>query len=434
MHIEFAIRRGERRALRFRPEPPRPARFFGDAPSHTGYNPLQPMLKVLRVSSVLLVCLAAYAARATGKWDAQTFELARKIFALAGSGPASFNFQNNSSLPPDAANAIRRSIQDGLRASGVQFRDAAPTSIKVILSENIRGYLWLADVREGSDSKVAMISVPRDDTSSALTSPLVLRRSFLIAEQDQILDVALWQAHDQRFLLVLTPSQVNILRQNAAHWDTLANLAIPHETYPRDLRGRLWVGRDGDWKAFLPGIECSGPEQLKTPMTCHESDDPWPLNEKIKGFYNASRNYFTGALVPPLPKPLPPFYAVTQPVKDGSLWVYTTLDGQVMSYDDATTRAVANARDFGSDIVSVRSNCASGMQLLATAAGDDQSSDTVRAFEIDNQDLRPVSPPLAFDGPLTALWTTMDGDSAIAVLRTQTESYEAYSISVACSQ
>src|SRR5512142_2843379 len=104
------------------------------------------MLKVLRVSSVLLVCLAAYAAPATAKWDAPTFELARKIFALSGSGPASFNFQNTSSLPPDAAHAIRRSIQDGLRASGVQFRDAAPTSIKVILSENIRGYLWLAEV------------------------------------------------------------------------------------------------------------------------------------------------------------------------------------------------------------------------------------------------------------------------------------------------
>ena len=392
------------------------------------------MLKALRVSSVLLVCLAAYAAPATSKWDTQSFELAHKIFALSGSGPASFNFQNNSSLPPDAATAIRRSVQDGLRASGVQFRDAAPTSIKVILSENVRGYLWLAEVREGTDSKVTMISVPREDTSSALSSPLVLRRSFLIAEQDQILDAALWQAHDQRFLLVLTPSQVNILRQNAAHWDTLANLAIPHEIYPRDVRGRLWVGRDGDWRAFLPGIQCSGPVQLQLPMTCHDSDDPWPLNEKATAFYNSSRNYFTGALVPALSKPLSPFYSAIQPRRDSSQWIYTTLDGQVMSFDGATTRAVANARDFGSDIASVRSSCGSGTQLLATGAGDDLSNDSIRAFEIDNQEVRAVSPPLAFDGPLTALWTTVEGDSAIAVLRTQTGSYEAYSVSVACNQ
>ena len=100
----------------------------------------------------------------------------------------------------------------------------------------------------------------------------------------------------------------------------------------------------------------------------------------------------------------------------------------------ATTRAVANARDFGSDIASVRSSCGSGTQLLATGAGDDLSNDSIRAFEIDNQEVRAVSPPLAFDGPLTALWTTVEGDSAIAVLRTQTGSYEAYSVSVACNQ
>src|SRR5512146_575947 len=118
--IEFAIRRGGRRVRRYRPEPPHPASFhwciWRDLAPSTGYNPHQPMLKVLRVSSVLLVCLAACAAVATGKWDTQTFELARTIVAISGPGPASLTFQNNSSLSADVAAGIRRSIENDLRA------------------------------------------------------------------------------------------------------------------------------------------------------------------------------------------------------------------------------------------------------------------------------------------------------------------------------
>jgi hypothetical protein len=69
-----------------------------------------------------------------------------------------------------------------------------------------------------------------------------------------------------------------------------------------------------------------------------------------------------------------------------------------------------------------------------SGAGDDSANDTIRAYEIGDRDARPVSPPLAFDGTVTALWATTDGDSAVAVIRTQTGSYEAYSVSVACNQ
>ncbi len=434
---EFAIRRGGRRVRRYRPEPPPPALFarfiYRDLASGTRYNPLQPMLKVLRVSSVLLVCLAAYAG--TGKWDTQTFELARKIVAITGPGPASLTFQNNSALPPDVATGIRRNIEADLRASGVQLRENAPIAIRVILSENVRGYLWLAEVQQGAETKIAMLVFPKQDTSSPATSPLVLRRSFLIAQQEQILDAAMWQSHDQRYLFVLGPSQVGIYRQNGTHWDLVNAVGIPHESYPRDLRGRLWMGKDGDWKAFLPGIFCSGAQQLQQPMTCRESDDPWMLNEKTTAFYNSARNYFTGAMVPALAKSFPPFFSAAQ-VKGGDVgnWILTGIDGQTMIFDGSTIRSLASARDFGSDIASVRSGCGAGAQLLVTGAGDDLVNDTIRAFEIDDQGARAMSPPLAFDGPLTALWTTWEGDGATAVLRTPAGSYEAYSVSVACTQ
>jgi hypothetical protein len=406
-----------------------------DLASGTGYNPLQPMLKVLRVSSVLLVCLAAYAAPATGKWDTQTFELARKIVAISGPGPASLTFQNNSSLSSDVAAQIRSRIEGDLRASGVQLRDNAPVSIRVILSENIRGYVWLAQIQQGAETKAAMLAVPKQDTNLPASSAVMLRRSFLIAQQEQILDAALWQSRDQRYLLVLGPSQLNIYRQNGTRWDSATSVGIPHETYPRDLRGRLWVGKDGDWKAFLPGIQCSGAQQLQPPMTCRDSDDPWALNGTAAAFYNAARNYFTGVIVPAPAKSFPPFYSAAQ-VKSGDAagWVLAGIDGQTTIFDGSAIRGLSGSRDFGSDIASVRSGCGSGTQLLATAAGDDSVNDTIRAFEIDDLGAHAASPPLAFDGPVTALWTTPEGDSAIAVLQTQAGSYEAYSVSVACNR
>ena len=393
------------------------------------------MLKALRVSSVLLVCLAAYAAPTTGPWDTQTFELARKIVAITGLGPATLDFQNSSSLSADVAAAIRRSIESDLRASGVPLRDNAPTTIRVTLSENIRGYVWIAQVQAGAASKVAMLVFPKQDASSPGASQLVLRRSFLIAQQEQILDAALWQSHDQRYLLVLGPSQVSILRQNGSRWDPVNSMGIPHETYPRDLRGRLWVGKDGDWKAFLPGIQCSGAQQLQPPMTCHDSDDPWTLTGTTTAFYNSARNYFTGAMVPAPAKSFPPFYSAAEIKRGGGdAWVLSGIDGQTMLFDGTAIRGLAGGRDFGSDLASVRSGCGSGTQLLATGAGDDSVNDTIRAFEVDDQGAHAMSPPLAFDGPVTALWTTSEGDGAITVVRTQTGGYEAYSVSVACNQ
>jgi len=403
---------------------------------NTGYNPPQPMLKVIRVSSVLLLYLTATFVYAAGKWDAQVAELSRKIIALNGSTASSLEIKNASSLPVDEFSSIRRALEDQLRSGGLQIRSSAQSSIRVTLSENVRGLLWVAEVQQpGSETKVALVSIPKTDVGSVTASALVLRRSLLMADQEQILDAATWQSRDQRFLLVLGPSRIGIFRANGARWDAVTSVSIPHTTYPRDLRGRLWIGHDGDWKAFLPAIQCTGAQQLQQPMACHDSDDPWFLTEKYKAFYNSARNHFSGALVPPLARTFPSFYTASQPRQGNSdFWVFSGTDGQHMSFDGSTTRVLAGTRDWGSDAVAVKSGCGSGTQLLVSGAGDDSANDTLRAYEVGDRDVRAVSPPLAFDGSVTALWTTTDGDSAVAVIHTLMGSYEAYSVSVACNQ
>ena len=165
---------------------------------------------------------------------------------------------------------------------------------------------------------------------------------------------------------------------------------------------------------------------------CTNADDPWWLGGSTNAFFNSARNHFTG-VVPGLPRTLPPFFSAALLKRKSDVWVVSTLDGQVNLLDGTVLRAINGTRDWGSDIGSVQSGCGSGAQVLATSVGDNPS-DSVRAFEIPEQEAVAVSAPLVFEGTIRALWTKSQGDSAVAVVQTPTGTYEAYTVSIACSQ
>ena len=71
--------------------------------------------------------------------------------------------------------------------------------------------------------------------------------------------------------------------------------------------------------------------------------------------------------------------------------------------------------------------------MLATKA-DEQSGDSVRAYELPDRDPIAVSAPLNLPGKISALWTQANGESAVAVAKnSETGSYEAYWLTVACN-
>ena len=85
-------------------------------------------------------------------------------------------------------------------------------------------------------------------------------------------------------------------------------------------------------------------------------------------------------------------------------------------------------------MVSVHSSCGLGTQLLVSAAGDDNATDSLHAYEIVDREPNEVSAPLAMDGPVTALWPNADATSAVAVIRNlQTGNYNAYTVTIACN-
>ena len=69
---------------------------------------------------------------------------------------------------------------------------------------------------------------------------------------------------------------------------------------------------------------------------------------------------------------------------------------------------------------------------MATRAGDARQPDAVQAFAVFNRVPTPLTAPLEFAGPVTALWTST-GSSVVAIVHdVATEKYAAYLLTVVC--
>ncbi len=411
-------------------------RFAEDSASFAGYNPGQPMATIQRVIfAFIFVCLAILPAFAAENWDGPAAEASKRIVALAGYGPLSFEVRNASSIPDDQVKMIRQLIENDLRARRVELRSAAQgyATVRVTLSENYLGWVWIVEMPASGDAKTSIIDVPRESSPASPNGSMTLRRSILFAGKDQILDAAALSKSGEH-VVVLSPSFILVYKADASTrtWNLEQSWSIPHQTYPRDLRGRLQVNGEGEFTAFLPGIRCQGKALQQEPAQCTNSDDPWWLAGSTNAFFNSARNHFTG-VVPGLQRTLPPFYSAAPWKRQTDSWLVSTIDGQVNLLDGTTLRAISGTRDWGSDIAVVRSGCGAGSQVIATAAGS-TASDSLRAFDIADLEAIGVSVPLVFEGKMTALWTKPQGDSAVAVIRTPMGTYEAYSVSIACSQ
>ncbi len=279
-------------------------------------------------------------------------QLAHKIAATTGPGAIALNVTNRSSLDDKSVREVRSALEAQLRTEGVRTAqpDQAMGSIEVILSESLREYVWSAEIAIGSDEKrVALVSLPRPQSGalSAAAMPVVLRKSFLYAQERPILDAALIEMTGGSRLFVLDDTQVVMYRQQNGRWEPETQLPIVHSrTFPRDLRGRLLLRRDHLFDVYLPGTFCRSGASVPLTLACNPSDDPWPLTPEegsVRAFFAPARNFFTGALSPGMGKisNVPSFYAAAaMPRPSYTLWVLTAVDGSIHMVDGMTDQAV----------------------------------------------------------------------------------------------
>ena len=376
-------------------------------------------------------------------------QLADKVNAAAGAGSTmAITYNNASSLTPSQVADIRLAIESELHSQGTRTVDPGQGDIdvRITFAENVRGYLWVAEVPHNHVPEVGMIEIPRAQRTAIASTgnSLVLHKTPLWSQDDPILDVIPLEMNGAsgNALLVLEPQFVTLYTRQGTSWDVLRRFPLERVTkQPRDGRGRMILTSLTHLDIYLPGVVCSGPVLPLLNLGCEAIDDPWPMGSSpqstVKAFFARSRNFFNGVLSGTVGqgKTVSPFFsAAAVDEKSSELWLLDSVDGQVQFFN-GTNSGPSEITGWGSDIAGLKTSCGMNSQVLATRPGDWNSPDSLRVFEIVNRQAVPVSAPVDFSGPITALWTAPGGGTAVAVDRSLTSGkYEAFSLSISCGQ
>jgi hypothetical protein len=404
-----------------------------------------------------LVESGAQGAAGQSKWAQPAAELAGQIADILGPGEAQLAIRNFSTIQASEIPGIRKSLEQNLKAHGVVAGGTeSANAIRVTLSENARERLWVAQVVQGNETRVAMVHVDAPAASaSAAGTRIALRRERVqgffdrngIAESGPLLSAAEISGR----LVVLFDDRIAIFSPGASGW-TESNSFQVERKMTRDLRGVVLANADGNgFTAYAPGAECAGSYSVVAPgaspesgwtVHCRPSDDPWPVYQTsgaigspaVKAFYNTARDYFTGVVTPSVGVDLPPFYAaaIIPRAAGGAALLVTGTDGKVQMIENGTLRTVAGTRDWGSDFAVVRSGCGVGAQVIVSGSGE-AANDSLRAFEIPALEAVPASGPLTMEGTVTALWPAPDGKSAFALVRNAASQYEVDRVTALCN-
>ena len=368
----------------------------------------------------------------------------RQRFSLSpATGPAAIEVSNRSSLGQTDVDEIRRGLISQLSALGLKWDSAdSAVSIQVSLSENVLHYVWVAQIRQGTnDPAVVMVSKSRANPGEPAreTPAITLRKALLWSSDTQILDAAVVNGALPR-MAVLYPGQIQFYRLQSDHWVEDQAFAVAHShPWPHDLRGRLVLGKDRSVEAYLPGVVCQSSVVGAVSVSCREEDHPWAIGtdqSPLQAVFAASRNFFTGVLSPGIGKQsqVAPFYSAAPIANDrGTIWLLAALDGRIHLLD-GTTDVIASKLNWGSDLAAVHSSCGSHWQILTTTSGTGPE-DAVRAYEMTGREPVAVGQAVSFPSRITSLWTAPDNNGAVAVTHNaETGKYEAYLLTMACSQ
>ena len=380
----------------------------------------------LRLALCLLgYSLVAAAQQADALWPADRF--LDLVLAKAGA-PAtiSLTFNNRSSVDDPTFRSMRRAVEVEARNRNLRIvsPENAIAQIRVTISENVQGLLWIGEVKEGLMNDSFLLSVPPRAAQKPPT--LNLHDAMIWSQPGPILDFAIAPG----MLVALTPEAVLYMVRDGATWrETQRQPLHYNRILPRDLRGKLTlVGSAMD--AYLPGIHCSAPVPDVQP-TCAEVDDPWPLDSigQLRAFFSANRNYFTGALSG-VSATIPPFYSAARTSYNSQpAWVVTGTDGTARLYSD-WTRPLATFPDWGSDVASLKASCESD-QWLVSRPGDSSGSDAIQGVELTGLDAGPSTSDLRLPGPVLSLSSSTDSVNAV-IHNSITHRYEAHVLTITC--
>ena len=399
-------------------------------------------------------CLAATNA---SEWEQPANSLAEQVAAILGPGQATLTIRNLSSIADSDIPTIRAYIEKNLKTHSMAIAPGeSANTIRITLSQNDRERLWVAEIVEGNQTRVVMVPAgPAVTQTSAAADYMTLRRErlpILKGASGAISHEPVLAAFETANVLVLLrPETVDLWIFAGGGWQYQESIPLDeHRPFARDARGMVLPGPDG-FMVFAGQAGCTGMYVPRTTaaaqvadnwtIRCRPSDEPWPILQtsdpvnpfRIKAFYNAARNYFTGVVTPNLGADLPPFYSAALLMRpNGPAVLIGGVDGKVRIVENGTLKPVSGARDWGSDFALLNSGCGSGAQVIASGSGQ-AASDSLRAYELPAQEAVPASAPLTMNGTVTALWPAPDGKSLLTAVELPSGDYEVDRVTALCN-
>ncbi len=397
---------------------------------------------------------------AVSPWEQPAAALAQQIADALGPGQARLTIRNASTLAAEDVPAIRKLLEQELKAHGVVESGAESASaIRVTLSENVRERLWVAEIVEGSETHVAMVHVDAGARqTAALSGGMVLRKQTVLTAKDQVL--AAMETGDG--MIVVGAEELVPYSKTSDGMEARRGVKLGQKRpLAHDPRGVILAASSGNGiDVLVAGTECSGGFPKLSPsetwqIQCHESDDPWPIasgpivggaiaqapasadaasgTAAIKAFYNAARDYFTGVVTPSVGVDLPAFYsAALLPRPDGAALLINGIDGKVQMVENGTLKIVSGTRDWGSDFAVLRHSACGDTSFVIASGSGEAASDSLRAYELPGLEAVPASAPLAMEGTVTSVWSEPDGKSVMAVVRHAAGDYEVDRVTALC--
>jgi hypothetical protein len=384
-------------------------------------------------------------------WQDPARELAKKIVALTGPRQTlALAVRNISSLSDSEVAAVRLALEAELRAAGLSLAakpDAAP-ELRITLSENLQGLLWIAEISRDASRDVAMVSLPKTAAPppSATTQMFVLQSKLIWEQDDSILDFALLDPGNpgsgQR-LLLLEPTRLSLYQADQERFMFQQSVPLPTGTPARDPRGYL-VLRDDHFLLSIAWNLCRGFLDQRLNVTC------WNQSQDVPRQYAEEMHWLELSIVPGRNFFRQRFHVQGNDEQRETLFSSAAgwmEDGEPIRFDvglDGVTRLYrlnadqapdARFSGWGSQLTGISSNCGRERQLLVTRPGDWTELDAVQAFDVVGTQAVAVSSPLEFPGPVKELWLGKTFMTALTIVQNlKTSRYEAYTLTLSCGR
>jgi hypothetical protein len=282
-------------------------------------------------------------------------------------------------------------------------RNPKLVEVTLTISDNVKGYLLVAEIFHGDERAVEMTSIRTEPSIAPAPAGITIVKKLLWEQSAPILDVALVAD----FMFVLDTAGVSRYERREGKWDRVGVLQAPSTV--RDPRGRFTL--EGDSLTIqLPGTTCRGTWNPSVSLSCDAGSLLTPARNTLES--DAEPAHFSSA-------------------RTKDVLLLAEMDERTHVYD-ASGKPAATFDGWGSDFVAMQGGCAAN-RIAATSGSSSDAADSIALYDVVNNAPVRLSDPAEFSGPVTALWPTREG--ALAVARNiSTGRYEAYSLAVDCGR